>query len=75
MSFSLLAMMGTFEMFPVVHGQSEIGVPGWIKNNAGWWAEGVIDDDAFVQGIQFLIKEGILDIPPTVTQNTDPNDM
>ena len=28
-------------------------VPSWIKNNAGWWAEGTIDDDSFVQGIQF----------------------
>ena len=40
-------------------------VPGWIKNNAGWWAEGTIDDTAFLQGIQFLIKEGIMTIPPT----------
>ena len=40
-------------------------VPAWIKNNAGWWAEGAIDDDAFVQGIQFLIKENVLQIPAT----------
>jgi len=40
-------------------------VPSWVKNNAGWWAEGTIDDDSFVQGIQFLIKEGIMEIPPT----------
>ena len=37
-------------------------IPAWIKNNAGWWAEGAIDDDSFVQGIQFLIKEGIMTI-------------
>ena len=37
-------------------------IPSWIKNNAGWWAEGTIDDDSFVQGIQFLIKEGIMKI-------------
>lgn len=35
-------------------------VPVWIKNNAKWWSEGQIDDDAFVQGLQFLIKEKIL---------------
>jgi hypothetical protein len=40
-------------------------IPPWIKNNAGWWAEGAIDDASFVQGIQFLIKEGIMKIPPT----------
>jgi hypothetical protein len=40
-------------------------IPSWIKNNAGWWADGAIDDDSFVQGIQFLIQEGIMRIPPT----------
>jgi len=40
-------------------------IPSWIKNNAGWWADGSIDDNSFVQGIQFLIKEDILKIPPT----------
>jgi len=40
-------------------------IPSWIKNNAGWWADGSIDDTSFVQGIQFLIQEGIMKIPPT----------
>ena len=35
-------------------------IPSWIKNNAGWWADGTIDDESFIQGVQFLIKEGIL---------------
>ena len=47
----------------------EIEIPGWIKNNAEWWAAGQIDDNSFVQGIQYLIKEGIMTIPPT-TQGT-----
>jgi hypothetical protein len=38
-------------------------IPSWIKNNAGWWADGSIDDSSFVQGIQFLIQEGIMKIP------------
>jgi hypothetical protein len=37
-------------------------IPSWIKNNAEWWAAGQIDDDSFIQGIQFLIKEGIMRI-------------
>jgi hypothetical protein len=40
-------------------------IPSWIKNNAGWWADGQIDDTAFVQGIQYLINHGIMNIPPT----------
>ena len=37
-------------------------IPAWIKNNAEWWAAGQIDDNSFVQGIQYLIKEGIMKI-------------
>jgi len=40
-------------------------VPEWVKNNAGWWATDQIDDPSFLQGIQFLIKEGIMVIPST----------
>jgi hypothetical protein len=44
---------------------SEIVIPNWIKNNARWWAEGNIGDSDFVSGIQYLIKEGIMRIPPS----------
>ena len=47
-------------------------VPPWIKNNAGWWADGSIDDQSFIQGIQFLIKEKIIDVDSSVSsQNND----
>ncbi len=49
-------------------------IPPWIKNNAGWWADGSIDDSSFVQGIQFLIKEDVLKIPPT-TQGSTSNEI
>ena len=45
-------------------------IPAWIKNNAGWWADGQIDDSSFLQGIQYLIKEGIMVIPPTETSES-----
>ena len=45
-------------------------IPDWIKNNAGWWADGQIPDSAFVQGIQFLIKEGVMIIPETETSES-----
>jgi hypothetical protein len=40
-------------------------IPPWVKTNAGWWAEGTITESDFVQGIQFLVKEGIIVVPPT----------
>ncbi len=45
--------------------QPPAAIPAWIKNNAEWWADGQIDDGSFVQGIQYLVKENILKIPPT----------
>ena len=42
--------------------ESEQSVPSWVKNNAGWWAEGEIDDKTFVSGIQYLIKVGTIKI-------------
>ena len=35
-----------------------------------WWASDQIPDSAFLQGIQFLIKEGIIVIPPTETSES-----
>ena len=45
--------------------ENQYFIPNWVKNNADWWANGQIPDSAFVQGIQFLIKEGIIVVPAT----------
>ena len=45
--------------------ENQYFIPNWVKNNAGWWSDGQIPDSAFVQGIQFLIKEGIIVVPAT----------
>lgn len=47
-------------------------IPDWIKQNAGWWADGSIDDNSFVQGIQYLINQEIIHIQSTTTtERTD----
>ena len=50
-----------------------VEIPEWIKNNAGWWADGTLDDNSFVQGIQFLIKEEFMEIP-LIEQSSDYQD-
>jgi len=37
-------------------------IPDWVKNNAGWWATGQIEDADFINGIEYLIKKTILGI-------------
>ena len=59
---SLLALSMFGLMIPNAFAEN---VPEWVKNTAGWWADDQIPDSAFLQGIQFLIKEGIMLIPST----------
>jgi len=65
-------------IFPVVVNRiniDETSIPIWIKNNAGWWATDQIDDSSFLQGIQYLIQEGIMIIPTTETsESSDDSD-
>ncbi len=41
------------------------GIPEWVKNNASWWSERLISQTEFTNGLEFLINEGIIYIPPT----------
>jgi hypothetical protein len=45
-------------------------IPDWIRNNALWWSEGQISQSDFVSGLQYLIQEGILKVPPTQTSES-----
>ena len=57
---------------PSVSSQEAV-IPDWIKNNAGWWADGLIDDGSFVSGIQWLISNGIIKIELAVIDE-DPDE-
>lgn len=46
-------------------------VPNWIKNTAGWWADGQINDNSFVTGIQWMISESVIILPPTEQGTSD----
>ncbi len=39
---------------------AEEQVPDWIKNNAGWWADGLISENDFVSGIKWLVENGVI---------------
>ena len=44
-------------------------VPDWVKNTAGWWADGTITESEFVSGVEFLIIDGIIKVPPTTASS------
>jgi len=40
-------------------------IPSWIKNNAGWWSENLITEKEFIDGLQWLINNGIIQVIET----------
>ena len=56
-----LFLVGIFfiGILPVANAES---VPDWVKNTAGWWATDAISEIEFVNAIEFLVKEGIIDV-------------
>lgn len=49
-------------------------LPSWIKSNAEWWANDLIDDGTFVSGIQFLITEKIISVTSSNMSSNTQND-
>ena len=60
---SIFEIIGT-DVFGDI-GSDLIEIPSWVRNNAGWWSTGQIQDSDFVSGIEFLITEDIILIPIT----------
>ena len=45
-------------------------VPDWVKNTAGWWATDAISETEFVNAIEFLVNENIIQVSITQTSET-----
>ena len=56
LSFSLI---GSGLLVPNSSAQ-DAQIPDWIKNVAGWWASGVISENEFETGIEYLINNNII---------------
>ena len=47
-------------------------VPDWVKNTAGWWATDAISETEFVNAIEFLVKENIIQVNVSQTSESVP---
>lgn len=52
----------TISPVPGIEESSEMNIPDWFKNNGKWWHEGSIGDEEFVNGLEFLIYQKIIDL-------------
>ena len=53
----------------LIPGSVRIVLPDWIRNNAKWWSDGIISDKDFASGIEYMIKNEIIDVGVTGTNN------
>jgi hypothetical protein len=58
LSFSLI---GSGILIPNSSAQ-DAQIPGWIKNVAGWWASGVVSENEFLTGTEYLINNNIINL-------------
>jgi len=71
---SIIEIIGTNALNPFVE-ETTTQIPDWVKSNAGWWSDDVINDSDFVSGIQYLINKGIMIIPSTQSGQSTNNEI
>jgi phosphonate transport system substrate-binding protein len=68
---AVIAAIGVLSVPLSQTAQAESLVPDWIKTNAGWWADGAVDDETFLNGIKFLLENDIIDVSSESTVDVD----
>jgi len=56
--------------FSITASAADSAIPEWIKNNAKWWSEGSISEADYIKSLEYLITNGILQIPIPITEVT-----
>ena len=63
---SLLLGLSVVTIFSInANAQTGEHIPEWVKNNAKWWAEGTLSESDYFSSLQYLISQGIIQIPVT----------
>jgi len=61
LGFTILGVFG----FSISASANNSNIPEWIKNNARWWSDGTISEADYITSLQYLITNGIIQIPIT----------
>ncbi len=65
-TISIIGFLG----FSITASAADSAIPDWIKNNAKWWSEGSISDADYVESLEYLINNGVIDVPIPITEVT-----
>ena len=58
----VITIIGVSTNMVLQNAEAESLIPTWIKSNAEWWAEDTIDDATFLQGIEYLVENNIINV-------------
>lgn len=73
-NFSIIASYDEKDFGKIDFQLNKIQIPKYFKNVAAWWSDGLIEDFEFIDGIEYLIAERIIEIP-NLTQNSSSKNM
>jgi uncharacterized protein YjbI with pentapeptide repeats len=65
--FTLVLVSFLISFLPISFSES---VPDWVKNTAGWWATDTISETEFVNAIEFLVKDGIIEVDVSTSSSS-----
>ena len=60
----MITLVGVFS-FTITASASDSLIPEWVKNNAMWWSEGSISEADYITSLEYLITNGIINMPIT----------
>jgi len=66
LTLSLIGFLG----FSLTASAADSTIPDWIKNSAKWWSEGSISEADYILSLEYLITNGIINIPIPITEVT-----
>jgi hypothetical protein len=64
-----ISLIGLFS-FSVTVSATDSSIPEWVKNNAKWWSEGTISESDYITALEYLIQNGIINLPTPITEVT-----
>jgi hypothetical protein len=63
---SLMAILS----FCVSASATDSSILEWVKNNVKWWSEDSISEADYVTSLEYLINNGIIKVPISITEVT-----
>ena len=60
-------------MFSVTFAQEDSKIPAWIKTAVGFWVDGQLSDDEFLNAIEYFVENEMIHVHSQTSNNNDNN--